>query len=348
MALRMSSDDGIAAIDIRFDWNIPLDGPLDDDFRRFANASPAVGNPFSSESFEPLPVGACRSSYSPQPLMEHLEEEHEELDGGIEVSNSLKRSRFSLDHGTNKSLLPSRRKKKIKSLPKRPLSAYNFFFQQERTELMIGNAKISVKVGFEDLGRIVGKKWRSLSETQREPFVKLAEKDSERYRMEMKSYREREKSDHIDQDYNKKEPVSSSMPSALSSGKHHPVSFLPPYHEQPMPPPYYRAPPPYSARGASFPMQPFAGSGHGNNGKEMNILSSYPQEAMCAPIPPFGIPLRSFQEVLIPDHNGHLQKYRVQYAVMTMSEAESHEYMKRWTIPMPPHDTSRSYTPPDF
>ena len=343
----MSVNDGVAGIDIRFDWNGPLEDPVDDDYSRFASASPAAGDPYSVEFLEPFPAGTCRSSFSPQPLMERLEAEQEERADETEVTYTLKRSHFSLHYDRNKTLAPSRRKKKRKNIPKRPLSAYNYFFQQERADLMIGNAEIPTKVGFEDLGKIVGKKWKSLSITQREPFAKQANKDSERYRKEMKDYNEREKSD-ISEKETTKERVSSILPPALSSGNHQPATYTPPYHRQPMHPPYFRPQPPYMAHGIQYPMQPFVVSGHSISDKETKRIHPYSKEAMDASISPSGIPLRSYQEVLIPDHHGHLKKYRVQYAIMSMSEVESREYMKQWAIPHPSHETPPSYMPQDF
>mmetsp|Transcript_16459 Transcript_16459/g.41299 ORF Transcript_16459/g.41299 Transcript_16459/m.41299 type:complete len:462 (+) Transcript_16459:193-1578(+) len=86
----------------------------------------------------------------------------------------------------------SRRKKKPKGMPKRPLSAYNLYFQAERTKIIAhqqeGNGP---RIGFEGLGKVIGKQWRDLTSEKKKEYGKLAEKDSERYRKEMDAYHER-------------------------------------------------------------------------------------------------------------------------------------------------------------
>jgi len=68
------------------------------------------------------------------------------------------------------------------SKPKRPLSAYNFFFQAERAETR-GCA--------EDVSKVIGKKWRELSENERLVFTNLAKMDTDRYKSEMAEFRSR-------------------------------------------------------------------------------------------------------------------------------------------------------------
>lgn len=85
---------------------------------------------------------------------------------------------------------PSRRsaKKKPKGLPKRPLSAYNLFFQHER--IRVYAAAESGRVSFEELGKLVGKRWRALSDMERKKYDKLADAEVERYRQERNAYEE--------------------------------------------------------------------------------------------------------------------------------------------------------------
>jgi len=83
----------------------------------------------------------------------------------------------------------SKRKKKPKGMPKRPLSAYNLYFQAERTNIL-QRAGDGPRIGFEGLGKIIGKQWRDLGSIDKTVYDKLAEKDSERYRKEMDSYHE--------------------------------------------------------------------------------------------------------------------------------------------------------------
>jgi len=85
----------------------------------------------------------------------------------------------------------SRRKKKPKGMPKRPLSAYNLYFQAERTKIISNQQEgEGPRIGFEGLGKIIGKQWRELSSADKKDYEKLAEKDSLRYRKEMDAYHE--------------------------------------------------------------------------------------------------------------------------------------------------------------
>lgn len=81
---------------------------------------------------------------------------------------------------------PSHRSKRHKrGLPKRPLSAYNIFFQQERVRVY---EEAVVRITFEQLGKIIGKRWRQLSKTDRRKYDDLAEKEVQRYRKEREQY----------------------------------------------------------------------------------------------------------------------------------------------------------------
>jgi hypothetical protein len=84
----------------------------------------------------------------------------------------------------------SRRKKKPRGMPKRPLSAYNLFFQSERTKIQDEAHGAGEKIGFEGLGKIIGKKWQGLGTDERKMHEKMAEKDTVRYRKEMETYNE--------------------------------------------------------------------------------------------------------------------------------------------------------------
>lgn len=79
-----------------------------------------------------------------------------------------------------------KRKKKPNGMPKRALSAYNCYFQEERARLMEESGQ---KFGFEELGKLVGKKWRSLPESEKKRFYDLATADSQRYHREMEEWK---------------------------------------------------------------------------------------------------------------------------------------------------------------
>jgi len=105
-----------------------------------------------------------------------------------------------------------------RSKPKRPLSAYNLFFQDRRKQIMVtvlesdesllddskqSNRKSSKKktrktgVGFANLARTIGAEWRALAAEKKAPYMSLAANDKGRYDKEMKVYRAKEKEEKL-------------------------------------------------------------------------------------------------------------------------------------------------------
>lgn len=109
-------------------------------------------------------------------------------------------------------------RKKPKDKPKRPLSAYNYFFKEERekilkiltaddplkveqdpssqdflSEAQIGSLrKEGNKVSFEQMGKIIGARWKNIDPDRLAKFSELASEDTERYKKEMQSYNGRQ------------------------------------------------------------------------------------------------------------------------------------------------------------
>ena len=105
-----------------------------------------------------------------------------------------------ITHG--KKSLKGNKKKKLEGKPRRPLSAYNLFFKEERAK-MIKEPKMpkvatdhgdneddagGQKIGFENMAKIIGKRWRELSEEKVAQFKKLADEDMKRYKAEMETF----------------------------------------------------------------------------------------------------------------------------------------------------------------
>ncbi|KAI6042399.1 high mobility group box domain-containing protein [Pisolithus marmoratus] len=67
-------------------------------------------------------------------------------------------------------------KSKAKGGPKRALSAYMFFSQDWRERIKTENPD----AGFGEVGKLLGAKWKELSEDERKPYIEMAAKDKAR------------------------------------------------------------------------------------------------------------------------------------------------------------------------
>jgi hypothetical protein len=76
------------------------------------------------------------------------------------------------------------KKKKDPNAPKRGLSAYMFFANEQREKVREDNPGIK----FGDVGKMLGEKWKSLSEKQRTPYEAKAAADKKRYEEEKATY----------------------------------------------------------------------------------------------------------------------------------------------------------------
>ena len=77
------------------------------------------------------------------------------------------------------------RKKKSKDAPKRPLSAYNLFFRQERQRIQ---KESNQKTSFNNLGKIIGERWRNIDPNEKKKFEEESQKESLRYQRELQAF----------------------------------------------------------------------------------------------------------------------------------------------------------------
>ncbi len=74
------------------------------------------------------------------------------------------------------------------------MHADNFFFREERANILSESTKKTEggeeaePTSFEDIGRIIGQRWRAIDPDELAKYKEMAKKDSERYRDEMKSF----------------------------------------------------------------------------------------------------------------------------------------------------------------
>lgn len=88
--------------------------------------------------------------------------------------------------------------KKPKDKPKRPLSAYNAFFREERADILARlqseapeESKKAARISFEDLGKKIGKRWRELPADKLDYYKDIAQNDTLRYQRELQLWNEK-------------------------------------------------------------------------------------------------------------------------------------------------------------
>ncbi|KAL7267762.1 Non-histone chromosomal protein 6 [Rhizina undulata] len=76
------------------------------------------------------------------------------------------------------------KKKKDPNAPKRGLSAYMFFANEQRENVRAENPGIA----FGQVGKVLGERWKALSDKQRQPYEAKAAADKKRYEDEKAVY----------------------------------------------------------------------------------------------------------------------------------------------------------------
>jgi len=78
----------------------------------------------------------------------------------------------------------SKKAKKDPKAPKRGLSAYMFFANEQRQNVIAENAGVT----FGQVGKILGERWKALNDKQRGPYEAKAAADKKRYEEEKAAY----------------------------------------------------------------------------------------------------------------------------------------------------------------
>ena len=84
--------------------------------------------------------------------------------------------------------------RKVPGKPKRPLSAYNLFFKDERARILKENNHEGVG-GFAHLAQTISAEWKKISAPALAKYKDLADQDMKRYRQEMKHFHQKEADD---------------------------------------------------------------------------------------------------------------------------------------------------------
>ncbi|EEQ32729.1 Non-histone chromosomal protein 6 [Microsporum canis] len=80
------------------------------------------------------------------------------------------------------------KKKKDPNAPKRGLSAYMIFANEQRAAVREENPNIT----FGQVGKVLGERWKALSDKQRVPYEEKAATDKQRYEDEKAAYNSRQ------------------------------------------------------------------------------------------------------------------------------------------------------------
>lgn len=77
-------------------------------------------------------------------------------------------------------------KKRDPNLPKKNMSGFMFFSNENRNKIKEGNPDMT----FGEIGRKVGEEWKALSDKQKQVYVKKSLEDKKRYESDMQTYTE--------------------------------------------------------------------------------------------------------------------------------------------------------------
>ncbi|KAK4515084.1 uncharacterized protein ATC70_002694 [Mucor velutinosus] len=124
-----------------------------------------------------------------QNLTKNLKDFSEILLNSSEFAGSEASSSNAASNGSAASASSEKpKKKKVEkdpNAPKRNLSSYMLYSQSVRPDVVKQNPSVRPV----DIAKIIGEKWNALSDKEKQPFVKAAEKEKARYDKETKTYK---------------------------------------------------------------------------------------------------------------------------------------------------------------
>eukprot|EP00547_Thalassionema_nitzschioides_P011802 CAMPEP_0194260690 /NCGR_PEP_ID=MMETSP0158-20130606/45640_1 /TAXON_ID=33649 /ORGANISM="Thalassionema nitzschioides, Strain L26-B" /LENGTH=417 /DNA_ID=CAMNT_0039000785 /DNA_START=339 /DNA_END=1592 /DNA_ORIENTATION=- len=150
---------------------------------------------------------------------------------------------------TRKRKTPKTRWKKPPGMPKRPLSAYNYFFKHERERLIeegILSGEIDENatnktcgIGFTSLAKQIATKWKTLDEETKKLYQTEAMEDKKRYQKEVAIWKAKQPEKAEIEKVSRIEPedifLRNSAPSSMLQKKSAPMAYLRPPPPLPMP-----------------------------------------------------------------------------------------------------------------
>ncbi|CAJ1969336.1 unnamed protein product [Cylindrotheca closterium] len=257
------------------------------------------------------------------------------------VSNSKRTRNFTKPTVSNSCM----KRKKPRGMPKRPLSAYNIFFRTQRTIVQAKAKKETPEgskgLGFEGLGKLIGKQWKKLSKEDRKKYEILAEKDGVRYRQEMDAYNQKKKMlMEKEKERSSQVPLSSAIGFETASNLNRGDFVIS-----------------ESRMDASAFSQTRVDTGRING----VIMNSNPRDTneknASVPVPRTiqslaantgKFPLPEGTEIMLSDSTGQDRKYRVEYKCYRMSRAEASRYVDSVSGAFRPYEDSHAYAPENW
>lgn len=80
-------------------------------------------------------------------------------------------------------------KKEKKEGPKKPLSGFMFFSQERRKTLRDEKPELKIT----EASVFIGSEWKKLTDTEKEPYMKMAKEDKQRYEAEKETFEQNSK-----------------------------------------------------------------------------------------------------------------------------------------------------------